>query len=254
MTSSEVCWVQDLEDAPVLVRLTEEGDAETGPFCRLVCGTLLTPNPGGDDIIPCSDTDADRTSAVPEACGRHALVCLPCTSGGLGSLSAAAEPGIAQQLPSQEALLPLSQIWRTREPTCCEAASSSVASAEPATGQTAGEFATGQAGVAPWVVFTWASGTPVAGPPQHAHAALLSPASDACFHAAAACAVEGKGAVQGLEEIPISQPEQQPNQRKAMFVGAGIGETADWAAASGGIWAVQTLRDLIRRSPCTACQ
>ena len=235
---------------PVLVRLTEEADAQAGPCCRLVCGILHTVNTEADDASAADSMSAAcKPGQAPEGSVRHAIVSLPEVP--LDSLSAAAEPADQQQLPSLELLLPCSQIWRTREPPC--GLHSPGSGAPAAVTLAAGSGGSGAASAAPWAVFTWASGRPVSRPPEQAPAAWhLAAGLDTSMPAAAEtpATAEGVHALQLQQQPPAGYLQEQQPQREAEFMDAASGETEAWAAANGGIWAVHTLRDL---TMCPAC-
>ena len=194
----------------------------------LICGILVSTAPSSEQsMVPAVHV---QISAAASPVVHTAVIRLPDPPGGLRSLLDAGLPTGYQQLPSTEHVAPCSQIWRIRQPQqsgspgaphagICAAASSSAA------GQSV-----------PWATFSWASER---GSAPHSSRVGTAPAS--------------AGQLSDNNVNSSGPPAKWPrsaasagDSKSGPFAAAWSGETAEWAAAHGGVWAVCTSRQLIR--------
>ncbi len=217
---------QDVNGCAVVVRVPGLAPGRG----HLICGIVSSIAPASE-----SGTALAVQQTVPLAVSplcHSALVRLPDPPGGLGALLDAGLPTSYQQLPCSEQLLPCSQIWRIRQPQ---------QSGFPRTQQHAGggtsaaSSTTGQP--AQWATFSWVSEWVSTPHSNSASAAAVSAgrlSDDSDQSSAGPPAKRAKSADCAGDEVSGS------------FAAAWSGETAEWAAAHGGIWAIRSLRQLLR--------
>ena len=195
---------------------------------HLICGILVSTAPSSEQSsVPAVHA---QISAAASSVVHTAVIRLPDPPGGLRSLLDAGLPTGYQQLPSTEHVAPCSQIWRIRQPQ------RSGSSGAPHAGMCAAASSNAAGQSVPWATFSWASER---GSAPHSNRISTAPAS------------AGQLSVSNLNSAgpPAKRPRSAASagdSRSGPFAAAWSGETAEWVAAHGGVWAVRTSRQLIR--------